>query len=321
VLLTVLAGIGAFVLTGCSRAASFPSALPVQQAPGYYRATLGEFEVIGLSDGNTALHLDQLLSHPDVVKAEYAAAHEAQPVNLSINAYVVKTKTHVVLIDTGAGDLLGPGSGKLLVNLKAAGLSPERIDTILITHIHVDHSGGLAIKGVPQFPNASVYVDRRDVDWFVTREDTSDDSPNLQTIVRQARATVGPYISQKKVKYLEADGAVVPGITSRRQSGHTPGHTAYLVESEGHRMLVWGDIIHATEVQFAHPEITIQYDVDRQRAAEQRLRECQFAVDDGLVVGSAHISFPGLGHVRRIGAGYQWYPIPYSSSVNELDPK
>jgi glyoxylase-like metal-dependent hydrolase (beta-lactamase superfamily II) len=294
---------------------------PHQQAPGFYRARLGSFEVTALSDGAAPRHLDQILSNPDIAIAEYAADHEPQSVALSINAYLIDAGAHLVLIDTGAGELFGSASGMLVANLKAAGYQPEQIDTILLTHIHADHSGGLSIGGVRQFPNATVYVNERDVEYFVTSKDSSDESENLRRIVRQSRATVGPYLQANRVVLVKKDGEILPGITARSQPGHTPGHTAYLVESDGHKMLFWGDIVHSAEVQFEHPEVTIQYDIDPKEAAEARLREFQFTADRGLLVASAHISFPGIGHVRRAGSAYRWMPIPYSATVTELDPK
>ena len=292
-----------------------------EQAPGFYRARLGAFEVVALSDGTAPRHLDEILSRPDLAVAEYAGDHEAEPVSLSINAYLVNTGAHLVLIDTGAGELFGATSGMLVANLKAAGDSPQQIDTVLLTHIHADHSGGLSIGGIRQFPNATLYVDEKDIEYFVTRKDSSAESETLKRITRQSRATVGPYLVAKRVQTIQRDGNVVPGITSRTQPGHTPGHTAYLVQSEGHQLLVWGDIIHAAEVQFEHPEVTVQYDIDAEGAHQTRLRELEFASSRGLLIASAHISFPGLGHLRKVDAGYRWVPLPYSATVAELDPK
>ena len=294
---------------------------PSQQAPGFYRGKIGSFEVTALSDGTAPRHIDEILSRPDIAQAEYAADHEPEPVALSINAYLINTGAHLVLIDTGAGELFGATSGMLTANLKAAGYQPEQIGTILLTHIHADHSGGLSIGGVRQFPNATVYVNERDAEYFVTRKDSAGDSETLRRIVRQSRATVGPYLQANRVVQIEKDGEILPGIAARSQPGHTPGHTAYLVQSDGHEMLFWGDIVHSAEVQFEHPEVTVQYDIDPKQAASERLREFQFAADGGLLVASAHISFPGIGHVRRVGSTYRWAPIPYSATVTELDPK
>jgi len=297
------------------------SAQTPQQAPGYYRAKLGVFLVTALSDGTAPREMDKILSNPGAAALQYNADREKEPVALSINAYVIHGGSHWILIDTGAGELFGATSGRLITNMKAAGIDPKQIDTVLLTHIHADHSGGLTVGGRMQFPNATIYVDKRDVELFVNRSDTASDSPDMSRIVKESRATIGPYLSAGKVVEIERDGPVVLGIESRTQSGHTPGHTAYLVESAGHKMLFWGDIVHAAEVQFARPEITVQYDVDPGKAIKQRLRQFEFAAESGIVVASDHISFPGLGHVRKLASGYAWLPLPYSASVVEIDPK
>jgi glyoxylase-like metal-dependent hydrolase (beta-lactamase superfamily II) len=256
-----------------------------------------------------------------VVRDELSAEHESEPVPLSINAYLINTGSHVVLIDTGAGELFGATSGLLISNLRAAEYEPGQIDTILLTHIHADHSGGLSVGGVRQFPNATVYVDKRDLEYFVTRKDTDDESETLRRQVNQSRATLGPYLKAGKIALVKENGVVIPGITSFSQPGHTPGHTAYLVQSSGHTLLLWGDIIHSSKVQFDHPSVTVVYDVDPNAAIQARLRDFSFAADRGMTVGSAHISFPGLGHVRKVGAVFRWIPIPYSATATELDPK
>ncbi|MBB5327816.1 MBL fold metallo-hydrolase [Tunturiibacter gelidoferens] len=294
---------------------------PKSQAPGFYRAMLGSFEVTALSDGTAPRHVDKILSKPDIAVSEYAADHEMEPIDLSINAYLINTGAHLVLIDTGAGELFGATSGLLVTNLEAAGYRPEQIDTILLTHIHADHSGGLSIGGFREFPKATVYVDERDLEFFVTRKDDSNESEARITSIKQSRATVGPYLEGKQISAIKQNGEIVSGITSRSQPGHTPGHTAFLVQSEGHGLLVWGDIIHSSEVQFEHPEVTVQYDVDAGQAAQTRSQQLQLVSDKGWLVGSEHISFPGLGHVRKVGSVYQWVPIPYSATVTELDPK
>ena len=292
-----------------------------KQAPGFYRGYVGAFEITALSDGTAPRHLDEILSDPRIAKKELSADHESEPVPLSINAYLINTGSHLILIDTGAGELFGSTSGLLIYNLRAAGYEPGQIDAILLTHIHADHSGGLSVGGIRQFPKATVYVDKRDVEYFVTRKDKPHESEILQRQMKQSRATVGPYLEARKIALIKGDGEVVAGITAIGQPGHTPGHTAYLVRSSGHELLVWGDIIHSSEVQFEHPEVTVQYDVDATRAAQTRLRQFQFAADNEVLVASAHISFPGLGYIRKAGGVYRWVPIPYAATARQLDGK
>ncbi len=128
-------------------------------------------------------------------------------------------------------------------------------------------------------------------------------------VIQQSLATVGPYVDAKKIALIKSGDEVLPGITARSQPGHTPGHTAYLVESEGHEMFFWGDIVHSAEVQFEHPEVMVQYDISPDKAVVARVREFEFTADRGILVASGHISFPGLRHVRKIGPGYRWVPI------------
>ena len=306
------------VLLGCS---DHLSAQALEQAPGYYRVRLGSFAVTALSDGTAPRDIAKILSKADIAALEYSSDHEKEPVSLSINAYVINTGSHWVLIDTGAGELFGALSGKLISNMRAAGIEPNQIDTVLLTHIHADHSGGLTISRIMQFPHATIYVDKRDVDLFVDRALTPTDSPDMHRIVEQSRATIGPYISSGKVVLIQHDREIIPGISSRSQPGHTPGHTAYIVESGGHKMLFWGDIVHSAEVQFGRPDITVEYDIDASEAATQRLREFDYAAHSGIVVASDHISFPGLGHVRQLTSGYAWSPVPYNASVAEIAPE
>lgn len=281
-------------------------ALAADQAPGFYGAQLGDFKVTAISDGVAPRDVTTILSDAATTRAELRASHLRDTLALSINVYLVDTGRHRVLIDTGAGELFGATSGHLLPNLAAAGFKPEQIDAILLTHIHGDHSGGLSIGGKMLFPNAQVYVDRREVARWI-----NEPAP---------KATVGPYFEAGRIKYLPASGEVLPGITARSVPGHTPGHSAYQVESKGHRMLFWGDTVHVAEVQLAHPEITISYDDSQPLAAAARRKLFDEVAASGVVVASPHFSFPGLGHLRKEGDTFRWIPVAYNDQVAELAP-
>jgi len=276
------------------------------QAPGFYRVSLGDFTVTAISDGVAPRDVTTILSDPATARAELRASHLHDTLALSINVYLVDTGKHRILIDTGAGELFGATSGHLLANLAAAGLAPEQIDAILLTHIHGDHSGGLSIAGKMLFPNAQVYVDRREVARWI-----KEPAPKV---------TVGPYLDAGRVKYLPANGEVLPGISARSVPGHTPGHSAYLVESKGHRMLFWGDTVHVAEVQLAHPDITISYDDSQPQAAAARRKLFDEVAASGAVVASPHFSFPGLGRLRKDGGTFRWIPVAYKDQVAELAP-
>src|SRR5262249_498571 len=144
------------VATGSVTQANAP--LVGGQAPGWFRMKVGDFEVTALSDGTVDLPVDKLLANttPDKVTKALTAAFLHSPVEGSVNAFLINTGSKLVLIDTGAGNLLAPTLGKLLANLKASGYKPEQVDEIYITHMHVDHMGGLTAADKPVFPNAVV---------------------------------------------------------------------------------------------------------------------------------------------------------------------
>ncbi|WP_156955147.1 MBL fold metallo-hydrolase [Paraburkholderia caledonica] len=227
-----------------------------------------------------------------------ASYDEQEPIPISVNAYLVNTGSHLVLIDTGAGELFGPDSGKLVSSMKAAGFSPDQIDTILLTHIHGDHSGGLTVGGRMVFPNATVYVSKKDVDYWLDKGNRLE-APDDRRTVEQSRATVGPYVDANRVHYLTSDGEILPGIKGVASSGHTPGHTVYYVESDGHKMLFWGDTIHSSEVQFEHPDVSVAYDVVPAQAVMSREKLLREAAISGIAVASDHISFPGVGSCQE----------------------
>jgi glyoxylase-like metal-dependent hydrolase (beta-lactamase superfamily II) len=285
-----------------------------QQAPGFYRMRLGDFRVTVLSDGTAPRDLPKIMSKPAEVRAAFEASHQALPVELSINNYLVETGSKLILVDTGAGELFGPTSGKLVANLRAAGYRPEDVDAILLTHIHGDHSGGLSIGGKPVFPNAIVYVDRRDPAHWLSADEEAKAAANRRMTFAQSHQTVDPYVHAGRLKTFDGATELFPGVRSIPEHGHTPGLTGYMFESQGQRLLLWGDIVHAAEVQFQDPTVTIEYDVAPAQAVASRQRVLEDAARQGYLVGGAHLSFPGLGHVRRDHGRYAWVPAPYRAT-------
>lgn len=283
------------------------------QAPGFYRFRLGDFRITVLSDGTAPRDLPKIMSKPDVVRAAFAASHQALPVELSINAYLIDTGDKRILVNTGAGELFGPTSGYLVANLRAAGYEPDDIDAILLTHIHGDHSGGLSIGGKRVFPNAMVYVDRRDPAHWLSAEEEAKAPANRRGTFAQSHQTVDPYVRAGKLKTLDGATELFPGIRSVPEYGHTPGLSGYMIESQGQRLLLWGDIVHAAEVQFTDPTVTIDYDVDPGQAIATREQVLKDAAERGYLVGGAHLSFPGIGHVRFANGRYAWVSMPYQA--------
>ncbi len=284
------------------------------QAPGYYRVMLGDFEITALSDGTVQLPVDKLLTNtrPGQVDKALKQSFLKAPLDTSFNGYLVNTGSKLVLIDTGAASLFGPTLGNLIANLKAAGYQPEQVDEIYITHMHADHVGGLMAGDKLAFPNATVRADQHDADFWLSKENLDKAPADAKGFFQGAMASLNPYVAAGKFKPFDGNTDLVPGIKAMAARGHTPGHSTYLVESQGQKLVLWGDLMHVAAVQFAQPSVTIQFDTDSKAAAAQRKLAYADAAKQGYLVGSAHLSFPGLGHLRRDGAGYAWVPVNYN---------
>jgi glyoxylase-like metal-dependent hydrolase (beta-lactamase superfamily II) len=287
------------------------------QAPGFYRMTVGTLEVTALSDGTHPFPIDtvvQGLSKADIQR-DLGREFLQPPVQGSINAFLINTGSKLVLIDSGAGVLYGDCCGKLLANLRASGYQPEQIDEVLLTHLHKDHVGGIVSNGAMTFPNAVVRASRAEADYWLDPANKAKAPAFLSSFFDAASASVAPYVAAGRFKPFDGnDVAIEPGIRALVVPGHTPGHTAYAVDSGAQRLLVWGDIVHVAAIQLHDPEASVEYDSDARAAQRERRALLDLAAGQRDLVAAAHIAFPGLGHIRKDGATYQWVPVNYDAS-------
>lgn len=289
--------------------------LQKNQVPGYYRQQLGAFEVTALNDG--LIQLDTKLLHnasPKELKHQLDEHLRPNPVPTSVNAYLVNTGSKLILVDTGAATLFGPGLGQLVGNLKAAGYTPEQVDAVLITHFHGDHVGGLASgEGKQVFPNATVYAAKAEADFWLSPEQTAKAPEAMQGFFKMAQVSLKPYVEANRLKTFTGDVELVPGVKAVATPTHTPGHTSYLFESQGQSMLVLGDLIHFSTVQFALPGVSIDFDGDQKHAIATRKKIFAWVAKDKLLVAGAHLPFPGLGNIRADGKNsFAWIPVDFT---------
>jgi glyoxylase-like metal-dependent hydrolase (beta-lactamase superfamily II) len=284
------------------------------QAPGFSRISIGEIEVTALSDGTTKLFASKVVDEPtEQTAAALTQAFEQEPLDLSDNAYLVNTGTRLVLVDTGGGGYLGPTLGKLRGNILAAGYKAEQIDDVLLTHMHRDHIGGLTADGAAAFPNAIIHANRIEADYWLSRgnRDTAPERmrPRFDGVVE----SLAPYIAVGRFKPFDAGGEVLPGILAVASYGHSRGHTSYVFETGGKRFWVIGDLINVAAVQFRSPDVSTTFDGDGANASASRNRIFAQIAADGALVGAAHVSFPGLGHIAKAGSGWAWVPVGFQS--------
>jgi glyoxylase-like metal-dependent hydrolase (beta-lactamase superfamily II) len=285
------------------------------QVPGYYRLMVGKAEVTALFDG--AIQLDSSLlknATPKEIQSLLARMFANYPkMQTGVNAFLINTGSKLVLVDTGAAKLFGPTLGQVVENIKASGYSPEQVDVVLITHLHADHFGGLiGADGKPVFPKAEVRVSKTDADYWLSTDVAAKAPADKQGFFKLARDASAPLIAAGKWKPFVEGDELVPGFKAVPTPGHTPGHTAYLLESDGQQLLLWGDLVHSTAVQFAKPDVTIEFDTDQKKAAESRRKVFKQTAADKTLVAGAHLPFPGLGHVRAEGKGYAWVPVEFT---------
>lgn len=311
-ILGLLAGLLALPAAGEVAQANAPQLK--SQAPGWYRLMVGDIEVTALSDGTVSLPMEKLLTNTTPAKAlaALAKAYVSSPVEGSVNCYLINTGTKLVLVDAGAGGLFGPTLGQMVSNLKAAGYKPEQVDEIYITHMHPDHVGNLAANGKAVFPNAIVRAHKLEGELWLSQAKADAAQGDAKEWFRGAMTSLNPYVAAGKYKPFEGATELVPGVRAVPAIGHTPGHTFYVVESKGDKLVLWGDLLHAAAVQFPDPSVTILFDTDSKQAAVARKKAFADAAKAGYMVGIAHVSFPGLGRLRPDGKGYRFYPVTYS---------
>lgn len=285
------------------------------QVPGYYRLMLGNFEVTALYDG--AIDLDQKLlkniQTRDIQRLLARQFLKGPKVQTAVNAYLVNTGGKLVLVDAGAAKLFGPGLGNIVDNLKAAGYTPEQVDVVLVTHLHGDHVNGLVTPdGQRVFANAEVWSGKADSDFWLSEEIAAKAPADFQPFFKMSRDAAAPYRAAGKWKTFDSDRELVPGIASVDTHGHTPGHASYLLGSGDQQLLILGDLVHNHAVQFARPEVAIEFDVDPKQAVVTRKRIFARAAKEKLMVAGMHLPFPGIGHVRKEAKGYAWVPAEFA---------
>ena len=189
-----------------------------------------------------------------------------------------------------------PGE-EVSARLEAIDRDPGTIDLVINSHFHFDHVGGNAL-----IPNATMLVQRREWDAGMDADTAARHGYNPRDfdLGHALRLLDGEYD-------VFGDGSVVCLPTH----GHTPGHSVYVVESKGQKLVLWGDLMHVAAVQFIIPDVTIAFDVDPKAAAVQRKKAYAQAAKEGYLVGSAHLPFPGLGRLRAEGKGYAFVPVDY----------
>lgn len=266
---------------------------------GFFRTKAGSLEVVALLDAqsNMAFSLLNGISQEDlsVVAAKAGLPEGAAGFPGWVNAFAVYTPQGVVLLDAGNGP-----DARLPQSLKEAGIDPDDVKAVLLTHFHGDHIGGLVYNdGRMRFPNATVYADAKEDRWWLEGGRSE-----------RARSILAPYKEAGRYKTVNPGDEVLPGVKVVELYGHTPGHVGFLFETGAEPLLVWGDIVHVRLVQFDRPEVSLSFDTDPAAAVAARQRIFAEAAEKGYLVAGVHLPFPGLGRLAKgEGSAYEYLPV------------
>lgn len=265
-----------------------------------HRLIIGNFVCVIFCDADQQRQGSSLFSRNEaetINSGLRALDYEPDSLQFSMNIPYIRTPETQILIDTG----LGQGKGSLAQSLLTAGVELNRIEHVIISHAHGDHVGGLvSADGSLVYPHAQYYVWK---DEWAAWNEAAQKPENADSPVRKSLLAI-----QDKVHLIKQEQEFLPGIHAIHTPGHTVGHMALLIESQGERLLHMVDAIHHPS-QVVHPDWSPGFDAQPDLAADTRLKLLERAAADNLLMLAYHFPFPGLGRVMRTEANIVWQPI------------
>lgn len=280
-----------------------------------YRFKIGNFRAMVVSDGTLSFPISFFVPNADpnavtaVLKDHFRSTEN---VFTHINALYLETDEHNVLIDTGSGNAFGPTAGHLLENLAAAGIAATDIDTVILTHAHPDHIGGiLDADGQLRLPNAQFYISQTESDfWTADTVDFPNSLLDEKTKAGLMAAAKGNLMAIRDRTTLFTMGdQVIPHIQAVDSAGHTPGQVSYLITSGDESLLATGDVFFSDPLNLENPDWEVVFDGDPEQAVIARRQLLKTVTAERRLLLVPHMPFPGLGHVRTQADAYDWEPI------------
>ncbi len=262
---------------------------------------LGDFTVTTLLDGSLPRDGAQEIFGGGASDEEFAKVSAENFISPDVAQFfftptLVNTGSELILFDTGLGQ------GGIQAALADAGVTPDQINVVVLTHMHPDHIGGMTTNDAPTFSNARYVTAAPEYDFWSAQE---------------AGNRVGDLVAAKvtplaeKMSFIEDGGDVASGVTAMATFGHTPGHMVYHLESNGQRLILTADLANHYVWSFAHPEWEVRFDMDKAAATESRRKILGLLAADKVPMIGYHMPFPGAGYVETRGDGFRFVPVSY----------
>ncbi|MDR1338758.1 MAG: MBL fold metallo-hydrolase [Prevotellaceae bacterium] len=267
---------------------------PAREAGNVATFKIGNATVSVLSEGQQNSNTANLIgTTPEMLKKHVPDGTYPS----AVNAFLVQMDGKTILIDAGFGR-------NLFDNLKSLGTGAEKVDIVLLTHMHGDHIGGLLKDAKLMFPNAELYLPQPEHDYWTGNAERA---AQAQAVIAAYRDRLHLFVPSEAGKDAKE---IIHGVKGIAAYGHTPGHTGYMFESAGSRIFIWGDLTHAMAVQMPHPEVAITYDVNPEQAVIYRKKLLDYLAENRIPIAGMHIAFPSVGDIKAKDEGYEFTPFP-----------
>jgi glyoxylase-like metal-dependent hydrolase (beta-lactamase superfamily II) len=295
-------------LGGCAAAAPKTTTL----ASGVTRVDLGAVTVTMINDGFFARTLDAnfVKNAPlaDVQAALAAAGLPTDKIEVPFNPLVVDVGSQRVLLDVGNGEFGAATAGKLLENMAKAGIDPKSITAVVFSHFHGDHINGLRNKaGAVVFPNAKLFVPKPEWDWWMDDARMAAAAEAMKGAFNATRRVFGPLAAT--VTKFEPGAELLPGLRSLPAFGHTPGHTAFMIEGGAQKLLYWADTTNVASLFVRNPDWAVMFDMDAEAARITRRKLADMVIKDKLLLAGYHLNGAAIGTLANRGNGYEFTPL------------